>query len=325
MEMMKDVPVKDRPPSYIVRLAPNPVLDALYEAVGLRTIIIDPEGRAQTAEERSLLLDEFMLALSMRAGGAAQIPGTSRSMFVSPVLLRLIERAIGRLQSARSGRFRTFPRLRQSQATPDRFVPSAELLSSLEQLAAREVPTEHMEAARVTLALIARRVELRSSVNVLVALVERFSRYGPSSGLTYLVSDSLMSASSRVALLQESLSWEAIWAGTVELDDARVLIERITAEVIGHVDGAYEDEDVAYAIDLGQRIMQGQIIKDTPDEMMEEVRQLMYRVAETYPAAASYKPALGPPKPSDICREITQRIDARRTREEEADDSSVEI
>ncbi len=325
MEMMKDVPVKDRPPSYIVRLAPNPVLDALYEAVGLRTITIDPENRAHTTDERSALLEEFMLALSIRAASTAQIPGTSRPMFVSPVLLRRIEEAIQDLAATSSGRFRGFRRSLSGQALPDRFVPSAELLGSLEQLALREVPSHQLAAAQATLGLIARAVELRSSVSILVALVARFSEYGPSSGLTYLVSEALMNAPSRAALLAESLPWDVIWAGRIAPEDAHTLVAQIGTEVDGHVRGGYQDEDVAYAIDLAQRIARGQLVEGSPGELMDEVQQLMHGLAEIYPSAASYEPPTDCPAPAEICNEIAQRIEARSKRAEDEEAGSIEI
>src|SRR6185295_18982593 len=53
MQMMRDVPERDRPPSYIVRLEPNPVLEALDENVGLRTIVLDPQQEAKSEEERT--------------------------------------------------------------------------------------------------------------------------------------------------------------------------------------------------------------------------------------------------------------------------------
>src|SRR5207248_6931685 len=44
MRMMRDVPESDRLASYIVRFEPNLVLEQLYEAVGMKTIVIDPKG-----------------------------------------------------------------------------------------------------------------------------------------------------------------------------------------------------------------------------------------------------------------------------------------
>jgi hypothetical protein len=67
MEMMKDIPAADRRASYIVRLDHNPVLEALYEAVGLHTIVLDPDGKASTTADRADILGEFLFELSLYA------------------------------------------------------------------------------------------------------------------------------------------------------------------------------------------------------------------------------------------------------------------
>jgi hypothetical protein len=317
MEMMKDVPVKDRPPSYIVRLAPNPVLDALYEAVGLQTIIIDPDGQAETSFEKTGLLEQFMLELSMRADSNARIPGTAESMFISPILLNRIESAIEELESPST----IFMRSRSTQGRPDRAVPSADLLALIEQLGIRELSPHHRERAIATANLIARRVELRSSAAALISLAKKFG--GFSSGVTYMVADALMRFRTRSVLLREDLEWEQIWSKGVDMDDANALIEGIRMEINGHVRGTYRDEDVAYAVDLAQRIARGDLqVEDQSGDLMEEVQQLLTTVADIYPAATKYEPPSGAPKPTEICNEIARRIREEEEEEEETEDES---
>ena len=47
MRMMKDIRTEDRPTSYIVRFSPNAVLEKLYDEVGIKSIILDPESTQQ--------------------------------------------------------------------------------------------------------------------------------------------------------------------------------------------------------------------------------------------------------------------------------------
>ena len=101
MQMMRDVPVPDRLPSYMVRFEPNPVLEALYDAVGLRTIALDPEGSTSTPEERTALLANFLFTLAAEASPAGVIPGTSTRMFASDFPTRQRRGRIGHSEHVR--------------------------------------------------------------------------------------------------------------------------------------------------------------------------------------------------------------------------------
>jgi hypothetical protein len=94
MQMMRDVPVQDRLPSYMIRFEPNPVLEALYEDVGLHTIALDPEGKAETSQDRTALLSEFLYTLASEASPNGMIPGSDTRMFTSDVLLERVETEI---------------------------------------------------------------------------------------------------------------------------------------------------------------------------------------------------------------------------------------
>jgi hypothetical protein len=92
MQMMKDIPSSDRRQSYIVRLEPNPVLEELYGAVGLRTIVLDPERKAKNDSDRKNLIGEFLMQLSTLASKSSEIPGKTDKMFVSTVLIEAARR-----------------------------------------------------------------------------------------------------------------------------------------------------------------------------------------------------------------------------------------
>ena len=107
------------------------------------------------------------------------------------------------------------------------------------------------------------------------------------------------------------------------MDDANALIEGIRMEINGHVRGTYRDEDVAYAVDLAQRIARGDLqVEDQSGDLMEEVQQLLTTVADIYPAATKYEPPSGAPKPTEICNEIARRIREEEEEEEETEDES---
>jgi hypothetical protein len=73
MDMMKDIPEADRRPSYIVRFEHNPALEELYAAVGLKTIVLNPEGKVLSDKERTALVGNFLLSLNVAAGTHVQL------------------------------------------------------------------------------------------------------------------------------------------------------------------------------------------------------------------------------------------------------------
>jgi hypothetical protein len=83
MKMMKDIPTSDRPSSYIVRFGPNPILEVLYDDVGIKTIVLDPKHEAKTPESQNELFNEFMFELALRTSNEGKIPGTNKPLFLS--------------------------------------------------------------------------------------------------------------------------------------------------------------------------------------------------------------------------------------------------
>jgi hypothetical protein len=87
---MKDIPSADRPSSYIIRFEPNPVLQLLYEDVGIKSIFLDPEKKANTAQQKNALFDAFLHELATATSHEDRIPGQEIPLFVSSYLLRRI-------------------------------------------------------------------------------------------------------------------------------------------------------------------------------------------------------------------------------------------
>jgi hypothetical protein len=98
------------------------------------------------------------------------------------------------------------------------------------------------------------------------------------------------------------------------------LIARIESEVSGHEDGTYEDEDLAYAIDVAYRIARGKIVAKGARDVRRAADELIARAKEVYPAIANYSPPSGQPTPTEIGEEIYERALARE--EEEMDAAS---
>ncbi len=84
-KLMRDIPLDDRPPSYILRLSADPVLEALDRSVGLTTIVLDPGGLATTSADRQQLFERFMVELTFAVEDTPVVDPLP--MFASPALI----------------------------------------------------------------------------------------------------------------------------------------------------------------------------------------------------------------------------------------------
>lgn len=299
MRMMKDVPMRDRPLSYITRFEPNDVLEKLYQTVGLQTIVLDPERGADTREKRTQLLADFMLTLATRADRAGVIPGSASPMAVSVTLLRALGDELKLVDD---------PRVRS------RTILSPTLGLLLEHLAARRVPEDIAEPTRKAFERVAR---FGPPVQLVVRLgLAHLQQLGPGTAATLLIANSLLTSVSRWSILMSTeIQWPDVWQPVLVEEDARSILRRAEVEVEGHEEADYTDDDVAYAVDLIARIARRQIIApDVSDDVVETAKALITRVAGLYPAAGTYEPdPLGPP----AVRAIQEEIEEQHPDEEE--------
>jgi hypothetical protein len=93
--LMGAVPAEDRPPSFIVRMDGDAVLERLDRAVGLTTITLDPLRMPKTREDKTELLERFMLELSLAVSWPSELDSQPSHGVCSP---RLINEARAILQ-----------------------------------------------------------------------------------------------------------------------------------------------------------------------------------------------------------------------------------
>lgn len=319
MQMMQDVPPKDRQPSYIVRLRANPVLDALYEAVGLRTLVIDPDERAETTDERNALLSEFMLELSLRCVPDERIPGTTDKPFVSAGLVSALNSEIDRLsQSPTDWGLQS---LRHGGA--DRHVATTPLLKRIDQMTRRTVPDALRDTAGTAVSRLVQRVDvMSSSPDVAIRLASWSIReYGASETATMLVANGLMRARPRqMVLASADIDWARVWSASLSQANVRQLLVAIEGEIEGHERERFTDTDLAYAIDLAVRIAGGGLGEGDLKEERVWAAACVERAADLYPAVHDYQPADGRPEPFNITNEINSRARELAAREEEEGD-----
>ncbi|HEX5593705.1 MAG TPA: SIR2 family protein [Solirubrobacterales bacterium] len=286
MQMMRDVPTKDRLPSFIVRLGPNPVLEALFEDVGLRTIVLDPTGEHETKSEKDQLLGEFLADLASAASPGNRIPGSATQLFASRQLL---------------------------DSTLEEWNASLGSRSRLAHLLKRQVPPGLRGKAEEVLKVLS---EVESFE--LIGLTGQVLRWaedttGPCEPVTRIAIITMLLL--RPQILDADPNWKMIWSGSIDGELAQRVLREAERELAGHEQTRWLDDDVAYLLDLTARIAGGLSRDETATS---EAEVLLERAAKVYPAVATYKPdPAGPPVPQQILKEIEERRGEPEERREE--------
>lgn len=298
MEMVRDIAEEDRRPSYIVRIESNPVLEALYKSVGLTTIVLDPEGKAETSADRAELLGEFLFDLATEAwGGSGKVPETGQPLFVSKHLIK------------------------RMQQVPHFMTPTM-----LQQFAAREVPPSLADTALEEFHRVARSIAATpffydddSAVRSLVALTRRYGGNNEitNSAIMLYISDS--NQGRHLAALSPS-DWRLLFSGTASVPTMRQVIGRLEREIDFQEGGTF-DEDLAYAVDMTQRLLDNQF-GELPSELRDRAVSLLERAEVLYPIIKDDHVRRWPP--GQHLKEIIEAISAREKAFSDSRESSSE-
>lgn len=299
MEMIRDIPEADRHASYIVRISPNPVLEDLYSAVGLKTIVLDPEGKASSRDDRSKLLSDFLLDLSQRS----MSPELNSEVFVSSAVADRVDAQIDRFEhsfgSRRSAMRLTMPFSIGSffpgqGAYFDRLIDgiwAPELQKRLEASVRAYVPFAGPQTP-AQLARIASRLGGYSAVSTYV--IEVIATQGRQEARDM-----------KRDLIKDMPDWSAIWGATQAPEFLAMLLERFESEIKFQASEGI-DEDIAWLADLGARIAAGQMGSDPGKRQL--AAKLLTRAAEIYPAISELDPqADSPPEVASILDAVRRR------------------
>lgn len=302
MEMMRDIPEADRRPSYIIRTEANPVLEDLYRAVGLRTIVLSNGSRRLTPEDRMALLGDFLLRLGEAATGeTGNIPGQSSPRFLSTAGISRTRRRIEEMREVVS---RTIRRRFPPLVTPLLTEPINRIMQS-------RVPQELVEEAKGVLgaALSAELVAPDDDT-----LPEILKRFGGSPEATEFVVGVLTRAggekSERHKLLaNEALDWEQVWSYSISFDAVDRVADRLDKE-LEWVQSESFDEDLAYVADVAKRITLGQILsaKLARRKAVKRLETSLNAASELIPSIATHEPdPKGRPDVAKILAQIEER------------------
>jgi hypothetical protein len=306
MEMMRDIPEADRRPSYIVRTEPNPVLEDLYHAVGLKTIVLQDGSDELRAEERTRLLGEFLMRLGEEASPQT-IPGQGSPRFLSTAALAdARDQLVTFAERFPKGRLGTQPF----------FEPIHAGLGAVDRLVRYRVPPglgqDAMDVINnaLSLGLVSPSGE--------AGIAQILRRFGPSNEVTRYVVRLLMSPgghlSQRHLLLgDDTIDWGTVWAGVIPQEDVEALGSRFRDELNYFLSEGY-DEDLAFVIDAAKRVVLGQIFASQVEgaKGIDRLKKLLGEVSKIIPGVPEYDPDPAGPPHVDVLVEQIEVFGAQR-------------
>lgn len=304
MEMMRDIPEADRHPSYIVMLEPNAVLEDLYAAVGLHAIVLSPDAKLETEEDRVRAVGSFLFDLSIRASThprARSAAAAGSHSYVSSTCLDSVESTLERLHTLNGVRVRqsvrlsargygpfsspSFNRLREGTVPPP-------LRNRWKKTVLRAL--EYLPFSRETIELID---ELGPSTELTSFVVEMFATNG----------DEEVRAIKEEFALREDV-WRKVWSRKISVAQAKDMLKMFRDEIYFQAqEGA--DNDIAYLAELATRIANGSLLKaGEGDEVRSRATSLLHEAAKIYPSISELRPtdARGPDV-SAVVAEVSAR------------------
>ncbi len=287
MDMMKDIPKKDRQKSYIVKFNPNPVLEELYEAVGIETIVLDPEGKDKTKEQKVTLFARFMNDL-VNAINEPNIPGhADQKMFLAEIIIEDINEQCDRILKT------------SNSLTRGRYMASLEAL--LDRLKHQTVVPGILDEVNDMLIKISHlNVNNESLVKFVLNMAQQ---YGFMEGISSVIAKNICRQPLRDIILESGLDWDSLWCQKISSLTASSILDEYQKEIEWTKKGG-KNEDVFYFTDLAYRIKDRQIIGRKKD-IQERAQNLIEQACNIYPQLKDYQPeSKGKPNIGLIIAEI---------------------
>ena len=317
MEMMKDIPMNDRPTSFIVRFDPNPVLETLYEAVGIKTIVLDEAGECNAVDNRTRHLNEFMFELAEQSLIKNKIPGSNDYPFLSITLIDHLKSQIDVLDRQIKDKRKNIRLLRLRNPELEQFNHIISLINN------RRFPKSLISELENELnRILDNSIILNRLSHELASLAVKYlKRVGQSDFVTTIIVLGLSNLALRENILQNIEDWTSIWSSQLSDLAFSIILKQFERELNNHKEEIFEiDEDLAYLIDIFMRIIDGYLYK-LPEEQKSKITSYIDDAAQIYPSIESYKfDKDGPPNVKNIIHEIEKRQMELQDTIEEPDD-----
>ncbi|MBL9170416.1 MAG: hypothetical protein JNN07_21955 [Verrucomicrobiales bacterium] len=285
---------EDRPTSFIVRFTPNSVLQRLYAAVGIETICIDPDGTAQSPQEKSALLGDFLHRLATAASPDGLIPGSSSPLFLSSAFSATVRRILEPAKT-RTGSLRSYG------------YPNAALDRYLVDAAKRIVPMALKPEVAAALRASLTDVLLTTGAIQLALSLTRQCKGSPE--CTEVIVMGFRSNSGGRLIMDAKPDWAQIWGYKIRESVAQNLVTIAERELNSHKQNQI-DTDLAFLMDILKRITNDQLCDLAPESTLKKSAQaVLAEASEFYPSVRELQPdPNGPPTVEDLVEEIEQAI-----------------
>jgi hypothetical protein len=291
----------------------------LYDEVGIKTIVLDPDKKAASNEEKASLLNDFMFTIATLASPNCKIAGQKdKTQFFSAALANLLSAELDQFEKGG-------PPTRFGRNSKSRRVPLA-LSDMLEVAGKRTIPAELQPIVRQ---IIDRCVAVNQKGNRqlpsdYIPLAISYSKtFGVDPLVTFVVASNLGRGNSREMILNDSVPWNNIWAAKLTPDQVGWILKKLESEIEAHEDNPQYglDHDLAFIVDPVKRVLSGEIFESGNSETTRKANELVQRVAQLYPSVLNYTPTPSQrPDPSQIIQEIDEREAAMAPPEEPPDD-----
>ncbi|GHS86726.1 hypothetical protein AGMMS50218_07150 [Actinomycetota bacterium] len=296
MEMMRDVPDADRPVSWIVKFASDPVQEELNRAAGIRTIVLNHDRRFGEESSPTERLEAFLLDLSILASDASLIPGSMvRRQFISEALLHSIEFATTSASGNLRGQAARTLALRQLiQAMSERALPP--------RLAER--------AGDILYLLVGLRLDNQGTIEAVVDAATNIARQGfYPSGVGGVFLRALTREGPRSTLLAHLQAWSESdapfdWPQVYRGPHPTALLGNLHRTLKFEIDAhdplsansfSAPDVDLFYCFDIALRVIRGEVrpADPLPSQMRRDFRSSIKRIKALYPSLEAYDPPRG--------------------------------
>lgn len=269
-QMMRDVPREDRPTSYVVTFERNPVLEVLYKDVGITAIVLDPDGKATTSEEKSALMSEFLSELSTIVSNP-RIPNSEFPPFSSETAIRKAEAALAAHISQRKSSRN--PRIFRSAS-------DSPLFRELTSISRMRIPPEFRDrVSNLFLKNLSISGALAPAISASIAIHGKYPTLkGPNCGIIY----GLTKETGRDLLRSNYIDWERVWESQIDQEFAQLLIRTASIELEGHSSVGF-DYDLFYTADILKRIAAGSLIVDGQTDFVSDTQNALGEIYERYP------------------------------------------
>ncbi len=295
---MTDIPDEDSPTSFIVTFAPNPVLEKLYDAVGIQTICLDPEGTAISPSQRSTLLSDFMFRLAELTANDGRVLGhPDQPLFFGQALADAIKLAISEVAKK--------PELRSMFGRRD----TSRIAYLFTEVLRRTIPGCFQEFIR---SLLFTDFKVTFIPDFIRIAIKYSNQFGKDALVTKVCARALEREETREPLFEANVNWNVIWGEKLQSKSVEEFIERFESELEVHETDCYgvgPDPNIAFFVDVAKRIINGEISNPLTETATEKLAKLLNRVATLYPPALPYVPnPAAPPSVEAIQQSIDERI-----------------